>query len=171
MLRRRLLQNSEAGGGATGGLPDIIQIFLRTSSSSDYWGWNGPNPEYQVQNFNMSENQYFTPPNKAAMIPVPLSGSTWVEPVNKDSSHTGSTVSTDSYVLLQVGVPWSDSYITEGVDIIFRSGSGFSSWNTYINQIEIHVGRDYTVSEYNVLLDSFLVYYYDTLLAQFYIYV
>lgn len=118
----------------------------------------------------MSENQYFTPPNESARIPVPLGGSTWVEPVNKDSSHIGSTVSTSSYVLLQVVVPWSDYYITEGVNIVFRPGSGFSSWNTYTNQIEIHVDRDYTVSEYNSLLGNFNVYYEDTLLAQFYIY-
>lgn len=118
----------------------------------------------------MSENQYFTPPYKSAGIPVPLSGSTWVEPVEKDSTHIGSTVSTRSYVILQVRAPWDDYYITEGVDIVFRPGSGFSSWEVYGNQIEIYVDREYTVSEYNSLLGNFIVYYYDTLLAQFYIY-
>lgn len=133
---------------------------------------NGPRPEYQVQNFNMGENQYFTPPNTSAGIPVPLSDSTWVEPINKDKdlSQIGSTVSTRSYVMLQVKVPWSDYYITEGVDIVFRPGSGFSSWEVFSNQIEIHVDGDYTVSAYNLLLGNFIVYYYDTLLAQFYIY-
>ena len=167
MLRRRLLQNSEAVGG---GIPDTIRIYLRSNSSSDYWGVKGLRPEYQVQNFNMSENQYLTPPNKSASIPVPLSGSTWVEPVEKDSSHIGSTVSTRSYIMLQVRAPWDDYYITEGVDIVFRPGSGFSSWEVYGNQIEIYVDREYTVSEYNSLLGNFNVYYYDTLLAQFYIY-
>ena len=121
----------------------------------------------------MSEDQYFTPPYTTVDIPVPLSGSTYVEPVNKDSSHIGSTVSTDSFIILQIGSSYS--YITEGINIAFRPGSGFSSWRivndpVYDDHIEIYADKNYTVSEYNILLSNFYVSYYDTLLAQFYIY-
>ena len=121
----------------------------------------------------MSEDQYFTPPYTTADIPVPLSGDTYVEPINKDSSYIGSTVSTNSFIILQIVSSWN--YTTEGVNIAFRPDSGFSSWRivndpVYDNHIEIYVDKDYTVSEYNMLLGNFNVSYYDTLLARFYIY-